>query len=320
MDGDAFKVLDFHVHFVVPSQTGRVPVGDVENLTYAQRQYGWMLDAWRFPKPEERVPEPPENLRRWVQEIERHKLAGVVFLTGPGGDFMAQAQRAHPDRVFAFSHVSPDDPQAVDRLREDLDVHGLKGFKTFGPRFALPLDDRRYWPLWEMLAERRAPVLIHYGVLGGGGGTVFHPSMSPLTIAPVAQAFPELPIVVPHFGAGYWGDLLQLAWACENVFIDTSGSNQWIRWMPYPLTLGDLLRKAYETVGPERIIFGSDSQYFPRGFVQRYLDDLLREAAYAGLPRRDVQRILYDNAWRLLHPGQNLSGSLAADAVHPSKT
>ncbi len=304
MGDSGYEVLDFHAHFVVPGARGRMPTGNPEELTYAQRQYAWMLEAWDFPPPEEEVPEPARNLERWIREMNNKNVAGIVFVTGPGSAFMGEAQKAYPDRVFAFSHVSPDDPEAAQKLHEDLDVHGLKGFKTFGPRFEHALDDRQYWPLWEMLAERHLPVLIHYGVLGGGGGTVFHPSMSPLTIAPVARAFPELPIVVPHFGAGYWGDLLQLAWAYENVFVDTSGSNQWIRWMPYPLTLGDLLRKAYETMGPDRIIFGTDSQYFPRGFVERYLQDLVREAAYAGIPRAELHRILYGNAWKLLHPGQ----------------
>lgn len=26
--------------------------------------------------------------------------------------------------------------------------------------------------------------------------------------------------------------LLFLGWGCENVYVDTSGSNQWMRWMP----------------------------------------------------------------------------------------
>ena len=299
-----FKVLDFHAHFVVPHQGGggRAAAGDTAGLTYSQRQYRWMLDGWGFPDPEETVPEPPVVLERWLMELERYELDGVVFVTGAGPEFMGEAQRAHPDRVYAFSHVSPDAPDAPERLVEDLDVHGLKGYKAFGPRFEMPLDDKRYWPLWEALAARRRPVLIHYGVLGGGGGIVYHPRMSPLTVDPVARAFPELPIVVPHFGAGYWGDLLQLGWAHENVRVDTSGSNQWVRWMPYPLTLRDLVTKAYETFGPSRILFGSDSQYFPRGFAERYLADLIRECAYAGMPDRDVERILHTNAWELLHP------------------
>lgn len=296
-------VLDFHVHFVtpMPGNRGRIQVDSDQPKNYAQRQYHWMLNAWGFPDPEP-TPEPPELLQRWLTEIDRYKLDGVVFVTGPGAEFMAQAQRDYPDKIYGFSHVSPDDPDAVATLKRDLDEYGLKGYKCFGPRFELPLDDRRYWPLWEILAERQRPVLIHYGVLGGGGGIVFHPRMSPLTIDPVARAFPELPIVVPHFGAGYWGDLLQLGWAHENVLVDTSGSNQWIRWMPYPLTLGDLVRKAYETFGPERIIFATDSQYFPRGFAVRYLQDFIRECAYAGIPDSAVRQMVQGNAWRLLHP------------------
>lgn len=301
MEHKPYRILDFHVHFVTPSPGGRIASDASAPKTYSQRQYQWMLESWGFPEPEP-TPEPPVVLERWLAEIDRYDLDGVVFVTGPGAEFLGQAQRAHPDKIYGFSHVSPDDPNAPAKLKEDLDIHGLKGYKTFGPRFEWPLDDRRYWPLWEILAERRRPLLIHYGVLGGGGGIVAHPRMSPLTADPVARSFPEIPIVVPHFGAGYWGDLLQLGWAHENVLVDTSGSNQWVRWMPYPLTLSDLVRKAYETFGPERIIFGSDSQYFPRGFAERYLLDLIRECGYAGIPQPAVQRILHDNAWDLLHP------------------
>jgi predicted TIM-barrel fold metal-dependent hydrolase len=309
-------VLDFHVHFVTPGPSGRAAAGADGALTYAQRQYRWMLDAWNFPDPEP-TPDPDEVLRRWLGEMERYALSGVVFVTGPGAPFMAEAQRRYPDKVYAFSHVSPDDPDAVQKLRRELDDYGLKGYKCFGPRFEHPLDDRRYWPLWELLAERRRPVLIHYGVLGGGGGIVFHPRMSPLTIDPVARAFPELPIVVPHFGAGYWGDLLQLGWAHENVMVDTSGSNQWVRWMPYPLTLGDLVRKAYETFGPDRIIFGTDSQYFPRGFAARYLEDFVRECAYAAIPQEAMRKMLHDNAWALLHPGETPPVSAVDEVGRP---
>ena len=39
---------------------------------------------------------------------------------------------------------------------------------------------------------------------------------------------------------------------------DTSGSNQWIRWMTEEITEKSLLRKYRETVGHERIVFESD--------------------------------------------------------------
>lgn len=303
-DNRKWKVLDFHIHFAVNNGEGsaRSSGAPKDRLNYSQRQYRWMLESWDFPTPQAEIPEPAVVLGEWMDELERYALSGVVFVTGAGSEFMSGAQKKHPNKVFAFSHVDLDAPNAVELVERDINEYGLSGFKMFGPRLAKPFDDRSYWPVWELLAEKELPLLIHFGVLGGGGGIVAHPRMSPLTVDPVARNFPTLPIVIPHFGAGYWGDLLQLGWAHENVYVDTSGSNQWIRWMPYPLTLETLVQKAYETFGPDRIIFGSDSSYFPRGFAERYLTDLIRAARYNAMPDNDLKKILYDNAWRLLHP------------------
>jgi predicted TIM-barrel fold metal-dependent hydrolase len=70
--------------------------------------------------------------------------------------------------------------------------------------------------------------------------------------------------------------------------------------MPYPLTLEDLFRKAFETIGPERVVFGSDSNAFPRGFAVRYLQDQLRACYTLNLPEADVALVFGGNAARLL--------------------
>jgi predicted TIM-barrel fold metal-dependent hydrolase len=55
-----------------------------------------------------------------------------------------------------------------------------------------------------------------------------------------------------------------------------------------------------ETIGPERIIFGSDSSYFPRGFAVRYLQDQIRDCRELGIPESDIGLIFAGNAARLL--------------------
>jgi hypothetical protein len=82
--------------------------------------------------------------------------------------------------------------------------------------------------------------------------------------------------------------------------IDTSGSNQWTRWMPYQLDLEDLFRKAIETIGPDRLIFGTDSSYFPRGFSEPYLREQLKACYGIGLNQEDIEKIFHKNAERLL--------------------
>ena len=133
------------------------------------------------------------------------------------------------------------------------------------------------------------------------------PNINPLVLQDVARAFPDVPFVVPHFGCGYPRELLHLMWVCGNVYVDTSGSNEWMRWMPYALDLRTLFAKFLDTVGAQRIIFGTDSSWFPRGFARRYLEVQLEACRELGLGDGDVRLIFAGNAARLL--GLPLSGS-----------
>jgi predicted TIM-barrel fold metal-dependent hydrolase len=69
--------------------------------------------------------------------------------------------------------------------------------------------------------------------------------------------------------------------------------------MPYPLTLEALIRKFYETIGPDRILFGSDSSWFPRGFSIRYLQDQIRACRFMNMPNDALRKIVGGNAARL---------------------
>ena len=75
---------------------------------------------------------------------------------------------------------------------------------------------------------------------------------------------------------------------------------QWIRWVPGNLTVKYLFQKYYETIGPGRIIFGSDSSWFPRGFAKRYLEDQVRDCLDLNMPDEHIQQIFAGNAARLL--------------------
>ncbi len=227
-------------------------------------------------------------------------MTRVVFQTGGGNEALAKAIRPHPDIFSGFAHHSPCLPKAAEELRRGVEELGLVGYKIIAPQLSCSLKDSRLDPLWEYLEQHRLPVLIHFGLLGGIGGVPTHPMINPLVIYPVARRHPEMPVVIPHFGSGYWQELLHLCWSCPNIHIDTSGSNDWTLWMPNPLNLKDLFRRAYETVGPKRIIFGSDSSWFPRGFAYRILQDQVRACLEIGLNGNDLSDVFGGNAARLL--------------------
>jgi len=107
----------------------------------------------------------------------------------------------------------------------------------------------------------------------------------PLALAATAVRFPTVPVIVPHFGAGFFREALMAAEACPSIHLDTSSSNGWVKYVP-GLTVVEAFRRALSIVGPNRLIFGTDSSFFPRGWhrviygAQRTaLDELGVEAA-----------------------------------------
>jgi predicted TIM-barrel fold metal-dependent hydrolase len=300
-------VLDFHAHFPVRETRDAAREQYVARFGEAKWEQvtSWLRDdqrswrrAWGFPDPE-----PPgsdeEMAEQWASEIDRHRLVRVVFVTGGDNDRLARVVARHPERFVGFAHHDPFRTGAAAELDRAVRVLGLRGYKLIGPLLSGSIADESLWPVWEAAEGLQIPVLVHFGPLRYRG-IVSHPNMSPLVLQDVARAFPGIPFVVPHFGCGYVRELLHLAWVCGNVHVDTSGSNEWMRWMPYELSLGALFRKFLETVGPQRIVFGTDSSWFPRGFAVRYLQEQLRTCWELGCREEEMRAMFAGNGARLL--------------------
>jgi predicted TIM-barrel fold metal-dependent hydrolase len=300
-----FPIVDIHAHFPIENTLPSPSfAGTVHPLlaAYAADRMARMNHEWSTEPsepPARTQAEVDVNTTRWVAELDRHGIERINFVSAHTNEQLSAIVRQHPDRFTGFAH-HPLLPGAGAQLRRAVDDLGLSGYKLLAPRTEVPFEDPSVRDVWEFCAERRLPVLIHFGFLGRGGGVVSHPRMSPLSLFEVARTFPEIPFIIPHFGVNTWADVLALAWSLPNIYVDTSGSNQWMRWMPYPLTLEDLFRKAFETMGPDRVLFGTDSSAFPRGFSVRYLQDQLRACYSINLPEADIALVFGGNATRLL--------------------
>src|SRR5574341_1865751 len=317
-------VLDFHAHFPTRAQSWAVDpraeyvrrFGEAKwamiQRHLAADQEAWRR-AWGFP-----APEPPgdddEMAARWTAEVERHRLVRVVFVTGGGNDRLAAVVRAHAGKFVGFAHHDPFAPDAPAELERAVTVLGLRGYKVIAPFHRERLEDERLYPLWGTAERLGIPVLIHFGPLRYEG-IVAGPNISPLVLQDVARGFPGVPFIVPHFGCGYPRDLLHLMWVCGNVYVDTSGSNEWMRWMPYDLDLKALFHRFLDTAGPGRVIFGTDSSWFPRGFARRYLEVQWEACLELGLSEDALRAIFAGNAATLL--GLNLAESRASGAAAP---
>ena len=121
---------------------------------------------------------------------------------------------------------------------------------------------------------------------------------NPLDLHAVALRYPQLNFVVPHFGAGYFREALMLADLCPNVYLDTSSSNSWMRYEG--LDLSNVFRRALDTVGAGRLLFGTDSSFFPRGWNYEIFEQQTRALRELGVSAADARLILGENLQRLV--------------------
>ncbi|WP_329520652.1 amidohydrolase family protein [Spirillospora sp. NBC_01491] len=310
-------VVDFHLHFRMEHDPatrdlagGQFGCADHDERAEARRreqvaeQSRRWRRAWGFPDPESgpgagRDWEAEADL--WLAELDRHHIEHAAFVTGCGDENVARLVARAPGRFSGMANLTDlTAPDAAARLEHAVTELGLRGLKLFAPLLPHRIDDPAADPVWRVAARYDIPVLIHFGHCGSSGGIAHNARIEPAWLEPVAKRHPGVTFVIPHFGVQHVQQALFLSWACPNVCVDTSGSNQWVRWMPYRLTLEDLFRRCYETIGPDRIVFGSDSSWFPRGYCDRYLADQLRICHEMNMPERDLRQIFGGNATRLL--------------------
>ncbi|MGG3641558.1 amidohydrolase family protein [Bacillus gobiensis] len=295
-----FRVVDIHGH--LPYSLSFITKNKVVN-EYNKDRSDRMKLTWDFPNTKQETDQNDLEaplMERWEKELDAYQIDTLNFLTAESNDIMASYIRFNPSRFTGFAYHSIETEDAHLELKRAVEELGLKGYKLFGPLVNKDFHDPSLKKVWTYLADKRLPVLIHFGLLGRAGGIVNHQNISPLSIFQVAREYPEIPIIIPHFGAGYFQELLHLCWSCPNIYIDTSGSNQWVRWMPYHLDLEILFRKTFELIGSKRIIFGTDSNGFPRGYVYRYLQDQVRTCREMNMREDDLENIFGNNARYLL--------------------
>lgn len=216
-----------------------------------------------------------ELAARWVRELDVHDVSRVALIASAPGDeaSVAAAVRAHPSRFVGFFMLDPAAPGAVDRTRHALTELGLRGMCLFPAMHHVPLHDDRIMSVVEVAASvARTVVFVHCGLLSVGvRNRLGLPSRfdlrlgDPLGVSRIALTFPDVPFVIPHFGSGLLRETLMAADAASNIYIDTSSSNGWIRYTP-GLALHDVFRSALSVVGSSRLLFGTDSSFFPRGW------------------------------------------------------
>ena len=298
-------VFDAHAHFF----SYRFFQGLLEPIKArfgGQDPYGSMGKELNLELPEA---DPAKLAARWVAEMDRHGVDRMVLMASAVADeeSIAAAVKAFPDRIAGYFMLDPTKPDAAVRARHAVLQLGLRGIALFPAMHHFSAADERAWPIYHAAAERNAVVFVHFGLLKIairdrlGLPSKFDMRFSnPLDLHKAAKEFPNVNFQVPHFGCGFFREVLMLGDLCGNVYLDSSSSNAWVKLMPHPLTVRDLFEKSLAVFGPSRLLFGTDSTVFPRGWRADVFREQTQILSDLKVSPADAAAILGGNLARLL--------------------
>jgi predicted TIM-barrel fold metal-dependent hydrolase len=227
------------------------------------------------------------------------KMACVVFtvdetrsgMTRLSNEAVIQFAADNPDIAIPFASINPSrGAEGVREARRLVSAGLVKGLKLHPPTMEFFPNDRVAYPLYEVFAEARLPVLFHTGHSGigtgmRGGGGIRLKYGHPMPIDDVAVDFPDMPIVMAHPSFPWQEEAISVCLHKPQVYIDLSG------WSPKYFS--PVLIQYANTLLKEKVMFGSD---YPMLTPDRWMADFEKIAI------KDEVRplILRENALKLL--------------------
>lgn len=166
-------------------------------------------------------------------------MAGVCSLAQDlQNDYILDAQKKYPDRIFGYVFVNPRQPDAVENVKRYLG-EGLKGLKLHPRLHGFPLSNHKLVdPILEVCKEFKVPVFGH------GGSEEFN---MPFDFEEIARTFPDVSVILGHLGAfGAVDSAILAASRTPNLYLDTS-----------LCAVGDL-KNAIKYVDTDKLLMSSD--------------------------------------------------------------
>ncbi len=188
------------------------------------------------------------------------------------------------ESVYCFAAFHPEDEKSLESAERILAHPKILGFKLHFLVQSFSPDDKRLFPLYEMVLKHRKRFLLHIGT-----GPLGNAYTGIGRFRNVLARYPDLPANIAHMGAFEFRGFFDLLDNHPNLFVDTSYCFLPDNFRMY--TLGNGLLEKYQS----RILYGSD---FPNLFHHRREEIMALMAL--GLPQEFYDRIFLENAKTLL--------------------
>jgi hypothetical protein len=220
-----------------------------------------------------------------VAQMDRWGVGRAMLGVDDGDHPSKDAVRRFPERFFLSYHADPnrgmDEVRKIVRLHAELGIKAVTAFPS-GTCPQVPIDDKRWYPIYAKCVELNLPFCCCVGVPGP------RLPMAPQKVELIDEVcwfFPELKFVMRH-GAEPWTDLaVKLMLKYPNLYYSTSA------FAPrhYPKAIVDYAN----TRGAEKIMYAG---YFPMGLS---LERIFTEMGQVPFRDHVWKAFLRDNAVRV---------------------
>lgn len=300
-----FKIFDAHVHFYSNSYFRFLVKQKISRLDINAELKNLALKG-RIEIPGE---DPVLLAKRWIEIIDKWKIERMMLFSSIPGDedSVVKAVQAFPNRFTGFFMIDPNSnllmPNAEKRLKQDK----LRGVLLYPSLYHISVNDSWLDPLYQLCQETKAVVFTQFGKLTlksrdfvGLPTFTNEEYTNPKDLIPVAKKYQGIRFVIPNFGAGRFEETLEVGKECKNVYVDTAGSNSWMAEHSSKPDLRTVFQKTLAAFGSSRILFGSDSGMFPRGYRYDIVDNQTKLVQEMRLPLADGKKIFFENAASLV--------------------
>jgi uncharacterized protein len=235
----------------------------------------------------------PSDVRDWAAAAPKRFVASVAM----------PCWRNRDKSYYCFPKTDgwPD----IRWLRREMARHRVQGLGEMLFNYSgIRPDDQRMWPYWALAAKYDVPVFVHTG-LGPGPGQAredqnccvdYNPLLgNPALLRPILRKYPNLRIVLAHYGAGsppeypyFHDEALALMRDYKGVYVDLTVVSSVAPVDYYANELRGLIEAGFG----DRILFGTDGMP-PRPIIERL-------SAMTWMSTKQREDILYNNAARFL--------------------
>lgn len=241
-------------------------------------------------------------------------------------DELSETIKRYPQRLAGFTTIAPQDPEgAAEELERSVNKLGLKGALITGNIKGEFLDDKKFWPIFEMAEKLDVPIYIHPkmppadmikpylaypGLQSAMAGFAAEAQLHAMRLicSGVFDNYPELKIILGHLGES----IPFCLWRIDSRFEEEKQSDiasaevykylqrtpsQYFKENFYVTTSGMFWEPVIEFVtsvlGADRILFAADYPY-------ENSTEAVKAVAATSISSEDKEKICHGNAEKIL--------------------